>query len=437
MVAISLFFCTFVKDNMARKLSKKKISGWLLLFAVIIFFRCGGSRKTVSILRSCKNKPEKTAVRKPVEVDKTLAHRLDSFVTHARRIGTLGVYVWDETANKEVYAYNADSLMRPASNMKMLTCITALRILGPNFRFRSGVYTRGEVKKDTLYGDIGFKFDFDPQFNPDSIARLADCLKNLGIKAVKGKVIVDMAIKEPMQHEEHWTIGDLKARKLGILYRGSRRVMPELKYVLRSKGISFADAQAEEVKLPKGMKKVGEISTPVTYPIMRALLNSSNENAECLYYPLAGKLLVGDDYRSAGNARLKRFIRRELNVHPDSVAVIHDACGLCIHDRLSPRFLVRLFHYAYAHKYINNVLRTFLPVPGSAGTLLRRMNKPELKGRIQAKTGTLTRENGLTSLAGYAKGSNGHLLLFAVIQNGLPVADARLWQDRFCTELVK
>lgn len=422
---------------MARKLSKKKISGWLLLFAVIIFFRCGGSRSTVSLFRSCRNKPEKTAVRKPSEVDKALVHRLDSFVSHARRSGSLGVYVWDVNAGKEVYAYNADSLMRPASNMKMLTCITALRILGPNFRFRSGVYTRGEVKKNTLYGDIGFKFDFDPWLTPDSISHMADCLRGLGIKAVTGKIIVDAAIKEPMQHEEHWTIGDLKTRKLGILYRGRRRVVTELRYILRSKGIVFNDSQVSEEKLPQGMKKAGEIATPVTYPVMRALLNSSNENAECLYYPLAGKLLVGDDYRSAGNARLKRFIRRELGIHSDSVAVIHDACGLCIHDRLSARFLVRLFQYAYAHKYINNVLCAFLPVSGQSGTLSRRMYKPEVKGRIQAKTGTLTRDNGLTSIAGHAYTRSGRLLVFAVIQNELPVADARLWQDRFCAELVK
>ena len=422
---------------MARKLSKKKISGWLLLFATIIFFRCGGSRKVASLFTSCDNKPATDSISKAVDIDSALVHRLDSFVSNTRRIGTLGVCVWDETANKPVYAYNADSLMSPASSMKTLTCVTALRILGPNYRFRSGVYTSGKVQGDTLCGDVGFKFDFDPWLTPDSLSRMAGMLSSAGVKAIKGKVMVDVAIKEPMRHEGHWTIGDLKLRKLGTLYKGSNRVVSELKYALRAKGIHFTDSQVVERRLPKDMHRVGEVSTPVACIVKRALLNSSNESAESIYYPLAGLFLTEQDYRSAGNTVLRRFIKRELGMQPDSVAVIHDGCGLCVYDRVTPRLLVRLFHYAYGHKYIYNVLRACLPVSGKTGTLHRRMYKPGVKGLIQAKTGTLTRENGLTSLSGYAHTRSGHLLVFAVIQNGLPVADARLWQDRFCAEMVK
>ncbi len=431
------FICIFVEDNMARKLSKRKISGWLLLFATIIFFRCGCSQKVMSLFSSCGNGSEKDSVRNTVDIDSTLVNRLDSFVSHSRWSGTLGVCVWDETANKPVYSYNADSLMSPASNMKMLTCVAALRILGPNYRFRSGVYTCGKISGGTLHGDAGFRFGFDPEFNSDSLMRLADMLSAAGVKNIEGNVVADIAIPEPMQHEEHWTMGDLKLRKLGLLYRGRSRLVSELKYALRSKGVRFADSQVVERKLPAGMDVIGEVSTPVINPLTHALLNSSNEAAESLYYPLAGLFLVQQDYRSAGNTVLRRFVRRELGVPADSVAVIHDGCGLCIYDRVTPQLLVRLFHYAYAHKYIYNVLRTHLPVSGKTGTLARRMQKPIVRGRIQAKTGTLTRENGLTSLAGYAHTEGGHLLSFAVIQNGLPVADARLWQDRFCEQLVK
>ncbi len=423
---------------MARRLSKRKISGWLLLFAVIIFFRCGGRQKVASLLSSCDNPQVADSVKTVVvNIDPSLVHRLDSFVENRRCIGTLGVCVWDESAGKLLYEYHADSLMSPASNMKMLTCVTALRRLGPNYHFRSGTYVGGSLDKDTLRGDIGLKFDHDPWFTTDSLSRLVGTLAKTGVKVVKGKVYVDAAIAEPIQHEEHWTMGDLKVRKYGILHRGNRRLISEIKYALRSKGIHVADSQIVESTLPKGMKRVGEIRTPMLSPVMRALLNSSNEAAESLYYPLAGVFLKDDDFRSAGNTVVRRFIKKELHVNPDSVAVIHDGCGLCIHDKVTPRLLVRLFHYAYGHKYIYNVLRTYLPISGETGTLHRRMTKPEVKGRIQAKTGTLTRENGLTSLAGYAYTKNGHMLTFAIIQNGLPVADARLWQDKFCKEMVK
>ncbi len=423
---------------MARRLSKRKISGWLLLFAVIIFFRCGGRQKAASLLSSCEKTKSADSVKAVVvDIDKGLVLRLDSFVENRRCIGTLGICVWDETAGKLLYAYNADSLMSPASNMKMLTCVTALRRLGPNYHFRSGAYMNGTVKSDTLRGDIGLKFDHDPWFTTDSLSHLVGMLAKSGVKAVKGKVYVDAAITEPIEHEEHWTMGDLKVRKFGVLHRGSKRLVAEIKYALRSKGIHVADSQIVEKPMPKGMKRVGEITTPLLSPVMRALLNSSNESAESIYYPLAGMFLKDNDFRSAGNIVVRRFIDKELHVNPDSVAVVHDGCGLCIHDKVTPRLLVRLFHYSYAHKYIYNVLRAYLPVSGETGTLHRRMTKPAVKGRIQAKTGTLTRENGLTSLAGYAHTKSGHMLTFAIIQNGLPVADARLWQDKFCTEMVK
>ncbi len=426
---------------MARRLSKKKISGWLLLFAVIIFFQCDGHKKVASSVKNIFAKtetPEKKAPKpEDLEIDEALAERLDSFVTATNRLGTLGLYVYDETANKEVYEFRADSLMRPASNMKMLTCLAAIRHLGPNYKFTSGAYMDGKMKGDAVEGNIGLKFTFDPWFNPDSLRKLAAAFQAKGIHRVTGKIYLDLAMTEPMQHEEHWTMGDLKTRKLGILYRGQQRMINEVKYALRSHGVNFSDSQLVVAKVPKGAKLLKNTSTPMHLSIFRALQNSSNEHAECLSFALSGLYLNGQNHREAGTQYLRSFISKELNADPDAVSVIHDGSGLCVHDRLTPRFLVRMLHYAYGHEYIYKELRRCLPISGQTGTLHDRMLKPTIRGKVQAKTGTLTREDGITSLSGYVTGKNGHLLLFGLIQNEVPVADARLWQNKFCEQLVK
>ena len=426
---------------MARRLSKKKISGWLLLFAVIIFFRCGGYRKTASFVKNLSSKASHSQTLDEslaaAEIDEMLVHRLDSFVKTAYRVGSLGVYVYDETANQEVYSFNADSLMRPASNMKMLTCLTALRKLGPNYCFESGAYMKGETKGDTLEGDIALKFTFDPLFDNAKMAKLADAFRQKGIHRVTGKIIIDIKMREPMQHEEHWTIGDLKTRKLSMLYRGEQRMKNEVKYALRSHGVNFSDGQVVVARVPKGATKIAATRTPMRQSISYALMNSSNEHAECLTFAMSGMFLDGQNFREAGVRYLQNFIINELGCDPDAVSRIHDGCGLCVHDRLTPRFLVRMLHYAYAHKYIYQMLRWYLPVSGTSGTLRNRMHRPSVRGKIQAKTGTLTREDGITSLSGYVTTPDGHLILFGVIQNEVPVADARIWQDRFCEQLVK
>ena len=83
------------------------------------------------------------------------------------------------------------------------------------------------------------------------------------------------------------------------------------------------------------------------------------------------------------------------------------------------------------------MLAMYMPVSGKTGTLHNRMHREAVRGKVKAKTGTLTREDGITSWAGYVVGKNGHTLSFALIQNEVPVADARLWQDRFCEQLLQ
>lgn len=424
---------------MARRLSRKKISLWLLLIAVIAFLCNGGPRKVASLFDNGITivRHKKAAPKKDLPIDASLAHRLDSFVEKTRYAGTLGIYVWDATAGKPVYAFNEDNLMRPASNMKMLTCITAIRRLGPNYRFESKAFVDGTMKADTLVGDIGLKFTTDPWFNSEYMQRLAASFAQKGIHNVKGRVLVDVAVKELMQHEEHWTPGDLRLRHVGMLYRGETRMLNEVKYMLRLQGLHFADSQVVLAPVRKDMKCIKTVSTPMRESIFRALQNSSNEHAECLGFTLAGRQADTKAYRSNATASVARFIQQELHLDPHKVCRLHDTSGLCVHNRVTPRLLVELLKYSLNHEYILRELKRALPISGQTGTLHDRMYRPLIRGKVQAKTGTLTREDGITSLSGFVTGKNGHQLLFAIIQNENPVYDARRWQDHFCEQFVK
>jgi D-alanyl-D-alanine carboxypeptidase/D-alanyl-D-alanine-endopeptidase (penicillin-binding protein 4) len=55
------------------------------------------------------------------------------------------------------------------------------------------------------------------------------------------------------------------------------------------------------------------------------------------------------------------------------------------------------------------------PISGVDGTLRERMSDPSLKGKVRAKTGTMT---GISSLAGYAMTTSGELLAFSLFING-------------------
>ena len=56
-----------------------------------------------------------------------------------------------------------------------------------------------------------------------------------------------------------------------------------------------------------------------------------------------------------------------------------------------------------------------LPVAGVDGTLAKRLSTPATRGRLRAKTGTMS---GVSGLAGYLETADGHTLVVVVMTNG-------------------
>ena len=74
-----------------------------------------------------------------------------------------------------------------------------------------------------------------------------------------------------------------------------------------------------------------------------------------------------------------------------------------------------------------------LPIAGVDGTLEKRMCRTAADGNVRAKTGTVS---GISSLAGYCTAANGHMLAFAVINQGVMRNQrGRDFQDRLCVVL--
>ena len=164
--------------------------------------------------------------------------------------------------------------------------------------------------------------------------------------------------------------------------------------------------------------------------------NSSNTQATALLYTIGHKANPHASPVKAGVAYLHAFVCQELGLR-DSSIVIHDGCGLCTHNQIAPTTLTTVLRYAYNHKPIYRMLYDNLAVAGVDGTLRRELSSPVLHGKVRAKTGTLSHPYGISSLAGYCQGANGHLLAFAIMDHDMSVLDARVLQKKLCEILVK
>ena len=107
-----------------------------------------------------------------------------------------------------------------------------------------------------------------------------------------------------------------------------------------------------------------------------------------------------------------------------------DGSGVSLYNYISPYLLLDYLKYAHYHPEMFELLYESLPIAGIDGTLEHRMKKTRAYKKVRAKTGSVT---GVSSLAGYAKADNGHLLAFAIInQNVMKLRQARAWQDKVC-----
>src|SRR5205085_4465188 len=65
-----------------------------------------------------------------------------------------GLLVVDAATGQTLYERDADRLFMPASVTKLYSCAAALAAFGPDHRFQTPVYRRGELSDGRLRGDL-------------------------------------------------------------------------------------------------------------------------------------------------------------------------------------------------------------------------------------------------------------------------------------------
>ena len=172
------------------------------------------------------------------------------------------------------------------------------------------------------------------------------------------------------------------------------------------------------------------IRRPIRQVLERALKKSDNLCAESMFYHLAAQhaphhRVTADD----GTDAIADFMKTVLGFNPDNYKIV-DGSGVSLYNYISPRLLLEYLKYAYYHRDIFLPLYDALPIAGVDGTLQYRMKQTKARGNVRAKTGSVT---GVSSLAGYVKGADGHQLAFVIInQNVLKLSRARVFQDKVC-----
>ena len=109
---------------------------------------------------------------------------------------------------KNILDWRASEAMNPASTMKLLTTLAGLDILGPQYRWRTNIYTDGVIRQGTLKGNLYLQGTGDPKLIPEELAKLMKALQGLGIQKIDGNLFFDRSAYAPSVMEHNTIDGE-------------------------------------------------------------------------------------------------------------------------------------------------------------------------------------------------------------------------------------
>ena len=359
--------------------------------------------------------------------------RLDSLTSDTLlRRTQLGLMVYDLAADSVIYSYGGQQTMRPASTMKLLTSVTALDLLGSRYDYRTSLYYQGRMADGVLEGDVWLVGGMDPLFDDTDLRIMAETLHRVGIDSISGRIMKDVTFKEDMLLGEGWCWDDDNPQLTPLLISRKDEFAERFKEELEKCGV-IVNAPISAGRLPKDALLVCSRSHPLSEVLVPMMKESDNLYAESMFFQIAAA--TGQRPAKAVHARqaVKSLLSKAgVRGIPYRIA---DGSGLSLYNYVTPELMVRLLRYAYLKRDVMAALYPALPVAGVDGTLKKRMKGSAAEGNVHAKTGTLT---GISSLAGYCRAANQHLLAFCIINQGIMKnAEGRNFQDKVCEALCR
>ena len=358
-----------------------------------------------------------------------------------------GISVYDLTGDSLVFAYNQQKMMRPASTQKLLTAISALDLLGVAHLYRTAVYADGTIASSVLNGNIYIIGDFDPKLSTDHLKQIVSAIKDLGIKQINGRLYADLSMKDTLCLGNGWCWDDKQPYLTPLSLGGDaykctdskiNRYNPSLNFLqaltsqLRAANISVQGYGIATYRPSANSTVVCTITHTLEEILQQMMKDSDNLFAESMFFQLAADKKRGIGWKDC--AEMVESVITKTGA-PVTYAKVADGSGLSLYNYVTASLHVAMLRYAYHHEEIFNPLYHSLPIAGVDGTLEKRMTVGAAYRNVHAKTGTVT---GVSALTGYVTASNGHLLAFSIINNGLrTAAEGREYQDRICEVLAQ
>lgn len=126
---------------------------------------------------------------------------LRSIQQHRIPAGSVSLFVKNVRTDEVMLALNADIPRQPASTIKVLTSIAALDQLGPAYTWTTRAYITGTIRGGVLDGDLIIVGGGDPYLTSERWWSFVMQLRQTGLTAIKGDLIIDRTHFAPQSED--------------------------------------------------------------------------------------------------------------------------------------------------------------------------------------------------------------------------------------------
>jgi serine-type D-Ala-D-Ala carboxypeptidase/endopeptidase (penicillin-binding protein 4) len=212
-------------------------------------------------------------------------------------------------------------------------------------------------------------------------------------------------------------INTKKMRETIAVWDPNLYALDQFKQVLRTNGIRL-EGKVKKGVVPNDSKLLMDHdSIPLSDLLIPFMKLSNNGHAETLIKEM-GKVQNGVGSWKKG-LQVMRAELPKFGVDPDTM-ILRDGSGISHVDCIPANQLSYLLYSIQKEKWFPSYLQS-LPVSGMnermvGGSLRNRLKSPIVKGKVRAKTGTLT---SVSSLSGYVETKSGQTLIFSILLNNM------------------